>query len=117
MVYCSKCGTQNPDDAKVCSNCGAPLYIVGQNYPGSEREHYRRMEGECFGLPNGGMIAGLIFGIIIIILGLGLFLQESGYIANFWNVFWPFIIVIFGFLLIAGALFGRRRRYGETRRY
>jgi hypothetical protein len=109
VVYCSKCGTQNPDDAKICSNCGAPLYTVGQRYPGSEREHYRRVEGECFGLPNGGMIAGLIVGIIIILAGLGLFLQASGYIADFWSVFWPIIIVIFGVLILLGALYGRRR--------
>ena len=63
MVYCSKCGTQNPDNATVCSNCGAPLYTVGQQYPGSEREHYRRVEGECFGLPYGGVIASIVFGI------------------------------------------------------
>ncbi len=116
MVYCSKCGTQNPDDAKVCSHCGAPLYTVGQNYPGSDREHYKRVEGECFGLPNGGMIAGLVFGIIIILVGLGLFLQSSGYIENFWSVFWPIIIVIFGVLILAGAIYGRRR-YAGTRRY
>jgi hypothetical protein len=116
VVYCSKCGTQNPDDAKVCSKCGAPLYTVGQQYPRSEREHYRRVQGECFGLPNGGMIAGIVFGIIIIVLGLGLVLQESGYIADFWNVFWPFIIIIFGILILLGALYGRRRHAG-TRRY
>ncbi len=116
MVYCSKCGTQNPDDAKVCSKCAAPLYTVGEQYPGSEREHYRRVQGECFGLPNGGMIAGIVFGIIIIVLGLGLVLQESGYIADFWNVFWPFIIIIFGILILLGALYGRRRHAG-TRRY
>ena len=110
MVYCSKCGTQNSDDAKVCSKCGAPLYSVGQKYPGSEREHYRRMEGECFGLPNGGMIAGIVFGIIIILVGLGFVLQETGYIENFGSVFWPFIIIIFGILILAGALYGRRRR-------
>jgi hypothetical protein len=116
MVYCSKCGTQNPDDAKICSNCGAPLYTVGQRYPGSDREHYRRVEGECFGLPHGGMIAALIFGTIIVLAGLGLFLQESGYVGNFWNILWPIIIVIFGILIILGALYGRRR-YPETRRY
>ena len=118
MVYCSKCGTQNPDDAKVCSNCGAPLYSVGQRYRGSEREHYRRMEGECFGLPNGGMIAALVFGTIIILVGLGLFLQSTGYIVNFdfWNFFWPLIIIIFGILILAGAIYGRRR-HTEARRY
>jgi hypothetical protein len=116
VVYCSKCGTQNPDDAKICSNCGAPLYTVGERYPGSEREHYRRVEGECFGLPNGGMIAGIIFGAIVILVGLGLYLQETGYIGNFWNILWPAIIVIFGILILLGAIFGRRRGR-ETRRY
>jgi hypothetical protein len=116
VVYCSKCGTQNPDDARVCSNCGAPLYSVGQQYPGSEREHYRRVEGECFGLPNGGLIAGIVFGAIIIIVGLGLFLESSGFIVNFWNIFWPIIIVIIGILILLGALY-RQRRYNEARRY
>jgi uncharacterized membrane protein YvbJ len=115
VVYCSKCGTQNPDDAKICSNCGAPLYTVGQRYPGSEREHYRRVEGECFGLPHGGTIAAIIFGTIIVIAGLALFLQESGYISNFGNILWPIIIVIFGILILVGGLYGRRR-YAETRR-
>ena len=92
MVYCSKCGTQNPDTNTVCSNCGAPLYTVGQRYPGSDREHYRKMENECFGLPNGGVIASMVFGVIIILVGLGLFLQASygisiDYLANHHNHF------------------------------
>jgi hypothetical protein len=108
MVYCSKCGTQNPDTNTFCSNCGAPLFTVGQHYHGSDREHYRRMENECFGLPNGGMIVGIVFGVIIVLAGLGLFLQT--YNINF--DFWPFIIIIFGVLILLGALFGRRR-YSE----
>jgi hypothetical protein len=109
MVYCSKCGTQNPDTNINCTNCGAPLYTVGQRYPGSDREHYRRMENECFGLPNGGMIVGIIIGIIIVLAGLGLFLQNAYGISI---DLWPFIIIIFGVLIVLGALFGRRRRYG-----
>ncbi len=107
MVYCSKCGTQNPDGAKVCSNCGAPLYEVGAQYPGSEREHYKRMEHECFGIPNGGMIVGLIVGLIIIVAGIGIFFG-----VNFWTYLWPLIIIIFGILIILAAIFGRRR-YGH----
>jgi len=110
MVYCSRCGTQNPDTEKICSNCGAPLYTVGQQYPGSDREHYKRVENECFGLPNGGMIVGLIFGIIIIFVGLSLLFD----LGNFWSYIWPLIIIIFGVLILLGALFGRRRR---PRRY
>jgi hypothetical protein len=70
------------------------------------------MESECFGLPNGGVIIGAIFGIVIIIVGLGLFLQASGYTVNFWPTIWPIIVIIFGVLLLAGALY-RRRRYAS----
>ena len=60
MVYCSRCGTQNLNTNVHCINCGVPLYTVGERYPGSDREQYRKMEDECFGLPNGGMIAAFI---------------------------------------------------------
>jgi len=109
MVYCSKCGTRNDDTAKNCTNCGAPLYTVGENYPRSDREHYRRMENECFGLPNGAMIAGIVFGIIVVLIGLSLFLQIT-YGINIFSVFWPFIFIIIGILIIAGALSRSRRR-------
>ncbi len=109
VVYCTRCGTQNPDNARNCSNCGAPLYTLGEQYPGSDREHYKRMEGECFGLPNGGMIVAIVFGAIIIIVGLGLFLEASGIIISFWGALWPIIIIIFGVLIVLGAIFGRRR--------
>jgi uncharacterized membrane protein YvbJ len=111
MVYCSKCGTQNPDTATVCSNCGASLYTVGQQYPGSDREHYRRVEGECFGLPNGGLIASIIIGLIIILVGFSLL-----YNYNIWSFIWPFFLIIIGILILAGALY-RRQRYTSTRRY
>jgi uncharacterized membrane protein YvbJ len=114
MVYCSKCGTQNPDTATVCSNCGAPLYTVGQQYPGSDREHYRRVESECFGLPNGGVIASILVGGIIILVGLGLFLQASGYNFNLWSFIWPFFLIIIGLLILAGAIY-QRQRYARRR--
>ncbi len=108
MVYCSKCGTRNEDTAVHCTNCGAPLYTVGQQYPGSEREQYKRVENECFGLPNGGAIAAMVFGIIIILVGLSLWLNVTyGYNLNWW----PFIIIIFGVLILVGALYRRRRRF------
>ena len=101
MVYCAKCGVKNPDDAKVCTQCGASLY------PGVEptRRYERRREEECFGLPRGGAIAGIIFGVIIILAGLSWLLGFE-----FWENFWQLIVIIFGVLVLAGALYGLRRR-------
>lgn len=30
MLFCVRCGTQNPDENKFCSNCGAPLVIINR---------------------------------------------------------------------------------------
>jgi uncharacterized membrane protein YvbJ len=106
MVYCVKCGAKNPDDAKTCSQCGASLYPVKE-----ERErYYRRYERECFGIPGGGAIIGLAIGIIIVIAGLLWFLQQAEIISRSVDV-WPFAAIIFGVLIVIGALFGMRRRY------
>ncbi len=101
MVYCSKCGAKNSDDAKACTQCGASLY------PGVEptRRYERQREEECFGLPGGGAIAGIIFGIIIILAGLSWFL---GF--DFWENFGFILIIILGVLILAGALYRLRRR-------
>jgi uncharacterized membrane protein YvbJ len=106
MVYCTKCGAKNPDDAKVCAQCGVSLYPVRE-----ERErHYRRYERECFGIPRGGTIVGLAIGIIIVVAGLLWFLQQAKLIASEVSV-WPFAAIIFGILIVIGALYGMRRRY------
>lgn len=104
MVYCVKCGTNNPDDAEVCTKCGARLYATG------ESRHYRRMEDECMGIPRGGAIVGLAIGIIIVLWGAILFLQETGVISTSVEV-WPFALIIFGVLIVIGAFYGLRRRY------
>ena len=98
MVYCTKCGTQNADDARVCSKCGASLYAVG------EREHYRRMESECFGIPRGGTIVAIAIGVIIVLWGLFAIFAPNV------NV-WPIAVIIFGILIVVGALYGLSRRH------
>jgi uncharacterized membrane protein YvbJ len=121
MVYCVKCGTQNPDDAKVCSQCGAPLHLTGEGEqyrrvesecfgPRRRREPYRRVEDECFGIPRGGAIAGIVFGLIIILVGVSLFLQTL-YPDMPPIPWWAFIVIIFGALMIAGAIYSMRRRH------
>lgn len=58
----------------------------------------RRERDECFGLPNSGAIAGIVFGILIIMWGLStLFGWEINIMA--------FIVIIFGALIVAGAIY------------
>jgi len=120
MVYCVKCGTKNPDDAKVCSQCGASLFVTGGGEerrrtenecfgPRRSREPYRRVEDECFGIPRGGAIAGIVFGLIIILIGANLFLSTL-YPEMTPIPWWAFVIIIFGALMIAGAIYSMRRR-------
>ena len=99
MVYCTKCGTKNEEDAAVCVKCGTSL----STRPTGRHER-KRAEEECFGLPHGGAIAGLIIGIIIILVGVS-------WVTGFeWEFFWPVVVIIFGILVVAGAVYGLRRR-------
>ena len=103
MVYCTKCGTKNEDNAKTCSQCGASLYATRER-----PEYYRRMEDECFGIPKGGTVVGIFIGLVVMIAGLSLLLQQVYNISLPW---WPFVVIFFGILLITGAIYRGRRRY------
>jgi len=112
LVYCTKCGAKNEDDAAVCAQCGAPLQVSRREkrYRSGDEcfgPHEGRVEDECFGLPHGGAIAGIVFGIIIVFIGLAIF---SGF-TDVWNLLWPLMLVIIGILIIAGAIYGMRRKY------
>jgi hypothetical protein len=108
MVYCHKCGTKNEDEAEFCSKCGSSLK-EDDNY--SERRHRHRRDdgfpprGECFGLPHGGLIVGILVGALLILFGL-----SSIYGFAIWEFIWPIIIVIVGILIISGALYNYSRR-------
>ena len=112
MVYCTKCGAQNEDEASNCASCGALLSISRRQKRGWEEEieiraeefgemaeqFGRRMEDECFGLPGESSIIGVIIGLVIILIGAR---ELFG-----WNIdFGPFIAIVFGVLIIAGALY------------
>lgn len=63
MAYCSKCGTENPDGAVVCSNCGTPQQIQPSITP----------QAAPVQEDKGGFLWGLL-GCCIPIVGLILFL-------------------------------------------
>jgi uncharacterized membrane protein YvbJ len=100
MVYCTNCGTKNEEDAAVCVKCGQSL----RGYQTGRRER-RQREDECFGLPHGGTIVGLIIGMIIILWGISTITD-----IDFGDYFWPLIIIIFGILIVAGALYKYSRK-------
>jgi uncharacterized membrane protein YvbJ len=101
MVYCPKCGTKNEDTADFCVKCGASLKTGTVS---SRRYERRRAQQECFGLPHGGAIAGMVIGAIILIWGFLMVLQQTGTIADA-SVFGYILIIVFGILILAGALY------------
>ncbi len=110
MVYCAKCGAKNPDDAKVCAQCGASLYPTEERKPSKRFEEECFKEEECFGIPRGGTIVGLAIGIIILLAGCIWLMQQAKLIAPTVEI-WPFAVIIFGILIMIGALYALRRRY------
>ncbi len=128
MVYCSKCGAKNDDGDSHCSQCGATLEAARENHLERRAKEWgedlerrvekwgeqfgKRAEEECFGLPHGGAIVGLIFGIILIIVAIswipGLIPPEVREVAD--PLFWPVIIIVVGILMVAGVLYQYSRR-------
>ncbi|MEJ2271220.1 MAG: zinc-ribbon domain-containing protein [Candidatus Bathyarchaeota archaeon] len=119
MVFCSNCGTKNEDSAKYCIKCGQNLNLEtkkslekrieeGAEEFGKRAEAWgdnfgKTAEQECFGLPHGGSIFGLIIGLIIILIGVTS-------IAGINIEFWPLIIIIFGILIVGGAIYSLTKR-------
>jgi hypothetical protein len=105
LVYCPKCGTKNEDTATFCIKCGASLQTGTYT---SRRYERRRAEEECFGLPHGGAIAGVVIGLIILLWGVLLLAQQAGWITGTFD-FWVVILIIIGILMIAGAAYRMTR--------
>jgi uncharacterized membrane protein YvbJ len=107
MVYCPKCGTKNEDIAEFCVKCGASLQT---GTPTSRRYERRRVEEECFGLPHGGAIVGVVIGVVILLWGVFMLAQQTGWINQTLNFnFWYIIIIVIGILIVAGAVYRMTR--------
>ncbi len=121
VVYCSKCGAKNDDDAEHCTQCGATLKVsrekrlerraeewgeeFGRRAEAWGRQMEREFEGECFGLPQGGAIVGIILGVIILILGFA-------WLANIdvWTYLGPLAVIIVGILILVSVVYSVARR-------
>lgn len=107
LVYCSKCGTKNEDTATYCVKCGNNLQTGTTE---TRRYERRRVENECFGLPHGGAIVGIVIGVLLLLWGIFTLAQQQGLIATTPNLWFVFLIIL-GILIIAGALYRTSRRY------
>jgi hypothetical protein len=68
VAYCSKCGAQNPDDAKFCAKCGSPLASASPPpaSPASSGTGPNPAQGKSAGL---AAFLNLFFGLGYIYLG------------------------------------------------
>jgi uncharacterized protein YacL len=100
MVYCSKCGRKNPEDARFCNNCSAPL----AGYRGiPDQDWDRKCEDECAG--RKGHNKSLIWGIITILIGLWILLNfglnRIYYLFNYDN---PFSVLVWVIPIVIGLI-------------
>lgn len=104
MVYCTKCGAKNEDDATHCVECGASLW-KGRKGRSKEQEDMCFRGPGCFGGVF-GRAAGIVFGVFIVFIGFIFLLQEY---FN-WEMMWPLIVIFFGALVIIGGILALGRR-------
>ncbi|MFW9770180.1 MAG: zinc ribbon domain-containing protein [Candidatus Thorarchaeota archaeon] len=115
MVYCQHCGTENDDNVEFCKQCGAALGAreTSREIRREVRRHGEPKDDECFGLPNGDAICGIIFGGIIIIAGLSWVFGWD--FSTLWETaIGPYLVITFGALIIIGAVYSstrKKRRY------
>jgi uncharacterized membrane protein YvbJ len=105
LVYCTKCGTENKDDADTCLNCGASLHhtsssIASPTYRPVRRD--RREDDICFGGRSNTMWP-LIIGAFIILIGLSSLLEDTYAWARFDNL-WPLLVIGIGLIIVVNAL-------------
>jgi hypothetical protein len=98
LVYCSKCGVENEEDATVCKECGASLRRQSTRV-------YRRRRGDdlCFGSKGGFNWFGLFIGAMIILAGLSQLLQDTYEWASL-DRLWPIPVILLGLIIVYNAL-------------
>jgi len=100
MVRCTKCGTENKEDAFYCTQCGEPLR---EGVP--RRMPVRRSEEEmCFG-EGRRIFWPILIGIIIVLWGIGMLINFS---------IWPIIVIVIGLFIIFRVLYYYRRNQSKS---
>ncbi len=100
MVYCTKCGAENEDDAINCKSCGESLK---ETYTSRRYRRQRRDDDLCFG-PRGGSWIGLFIGLMIVLAGLSELLPSVS-----WDRLWPIPVILLGLLIVYNSYTNRAR--------
>lgn len=97
LVYCTKCGKENPDDAVNCSNCGAAIN------PQPYRQTRRYSQDDiCFG-GRSGTTWTIIIGVFILMIGVASLLGDV-YPWLSWDKLWPLFLIVLALLIIVNAM-------------
>jgi len=105
MVYCTKCGTKNADDAAMCVNCGAALN--GTSTEEGPYWRHGRYRDEYGYHRKSGAFAGIVIGMIILLIGFSFLVRELYNISIPW---FEVLLILLGIYIIARALTGWGRR-------
>lgn len=98
MVYCTKCGTENEEDAQTCTNCGNDMKPLAYKHRRKDWD----MEDDCFG-GRSRTTWPMLIGIFLILLGASTLLDDVYWWANF-DTLWPLFIIAIGVLIITNAM-------------
>ena len=100
MVYCTKCGAENEEDAVNCASCGESLRepVRSRSY---RRVSRRRDDDLCFG-SGGGSKIGIFIGLMIILAGVSELLQGTFAWARFDNL-WPIPVILLWLFIVYNA--------------
>ena len=132
MVYCVKCGVKNSDDAKFCVKCGENLMSspekkwetnrrieewgedVGKRAEKWGKQMEREFKDDCFGLPHGGAVVGIILGVMILILGFAVLSLAQVNSIRYFGILSAIVIfsALIGDILILPSLIVGIRRKG-----
>lgn len=118
MVYCSRCGTKNDDDAKFCKKCGA---MMGGPPRFHDKEWEDRCDEECSGKHKTPLWTSFWI-IILILVAIGIIfslfsrlfhMSMPGMMGgiDYWDIFWLLVgLVIISFILYAITTSRRHHR-------
>lgn len=104
MVTCTRCGKDNPEGSRFCVSCGEELSPERRLRTRRDDCFGSNKSDECFGISHGNSVAGVVFGLIIVFIGVAIFFGQS-----LEQLIGPVILIVFGSLIVIGAFYTSRR--------